>query len=115
MEQEYANKKISENSEKIDFISECPAIKCDNLKKIEWIHSKCEGKEWLNDEGYILCKKCNQYAPLISWKFRCREHSDFRETNKEKICEILSISSSIENGNRKFKSNLLKAVANMIE
>jgi len=110
-----SNKKILNNSEKIDFISECPAINCNNLKKYEWSHGKCGGKEWLNDEGYLICKACYQNGPLISWKFRCGEHSDFRETNKEKICEILSIAASIESGNRKFKARLLKAVANMLD
>ena len=33
---------------------------------------------------------------------------------EKKICEILSISSSLESGSKKFKSKLLKAVSKMI-
>lgn len=106
---------MAEKIQKIDFISACPAINCDNLSKNEWSHVKCGGKQWLDDKGIVECKICKKSAPLIGWKFRCKGHSDFRETNKEKICEILSISSSIEAANRKFKSRLLRAVANMID
>lgn len=105
---------MSQKSQKIDFISECPAFNCNNLEKVEWVHNKCGGKQWLNDEGYVICKKCEIYAPLISWKFKCQKHYDFRDANKEKICEILSISASIESGNRKFKAKLLKSIANMM-
>ena len=102
-------------SEKIDFISECPAFNCNNLKKIEWVHNKCGGLQWSNDEGKVICKKCKISAPLISWKFKCQKHYDFRDTNKEKICEILSISASIESTNRKFKVKLLNSIAEMME
>ena len=102
-------------SQRIDFISSCPAINCNNLTKYEWCHFQCAGKQWLDDKGYLECKICKEKAPLISWKFRCKGHSDFRKTNKEKICEILSISSSIESNNRKFKARLLRAVADMID
>lgn len=102
-------------TQRIDFISACPAINCNNLSKNEWSHSKCGGNQWLDDKGFVECKKCKQNAPLISWKFRCKGHCDFRQTNKEKICEILSISSSIESGNRKFKARLLRSVAKMID
>lgn len=102
-------------SQKIDFISACPAINCNSIKKNEWKHKDCGGRQWLDDKGFVECKICTKRAPLISWKFKCKEHSDFQETNKEKICEILSISASIESGNRKFKARLLRAVANMLE
>jgi hypothetical protein len=100
--------------DKIDFISECPAFNCNNTKKIEWKHNKCQGKQWLNDEGKVICKKCQLNAPIIAWKFKCGKHYDFRDPNKEKICEILSISSSIESGNLKFKAKLLKSVGEMM-
>lgn len=106
---------MSQEVQKIDFVSACPAINCDNLSKNEWSHRKCGGKQWLDEKGIVECKICKKNAPLIGWKFRCQGHSDFRETNKEKICEILSISSSIEAANLKFKSRLLRAVANMID
>lgn len=106
---------MSNKITRIDFISACPAINCDNLSKNEWSHRNCGGKQWLDDKGTVTCKMCKKAAPLISWKFRCKGHQDFRETNKEKICEILSISSSIESANLKFKSRLLRAVSEMMD
>lgn len=101
--------------EKVDFISGCPVFGCSNSKShFEWVHSKCGGHEWLDQEGNIECKKCSQKDMLIAWKFKCMGHSDYREVNNEKICEILSISASLEKGSKKFKSKLLKAVANML-
>lgn len=103
-------------AEKVDFISGCPAYGCSNSRKqYIWEHHNCGGEEWLDAEGYVQCKKCNLRDMLVSWKFRCNGHTDFREVNKEKICEILSIASSIEKGSRKFKAKLLKAVGNMID
>lgn len=102
-------------AEKVDFISGCPAFGCDNSRKsYEWVHHNCGGKEWLDYDGFVQCKNCSLRDMLISWKFRCSGHSDFREVNKEKICEILSISASLEKGSKKFKSKLLKAVSKMI-
>ena len=102
-------------ADKVDFISGCPAFDCNNSKQsYEWVHYNCGGKEWLDKNGYVQCKNCNLRDMLISWKFRCSGHQDFREVNKEKICEILSISSSLESGSKKFKSKLLKAVSKMI-
>ena len=102
-------------ADKVDFISGCPAFDCNNSKQsYEWVHYNCGGKEWLDKNGYVQCKNCNLRDMLISWKFRCSGHQDFREVNKEKICEILSISSSLESGSKKFKSKLLNAVAKMI-
>ena len=102
-------------ADKVDFISGCPAFDCNNSKQsYEWVHYNCGGKEWLDKNGYVQCKNCNLRDMLISWKFRCSGHQDFREVNKEKICEILSISSSLETGSTKFKSKLLKAVSKMI-
>lgn len=102
-------------AEKVDFISGCPAFGCNNGREsYTWVHHKCGGRETLDNKGYVQCKNCNLRDILISWKFRCTGHSDFREVNKEKICEILSICSSIEKGSKKFKSRLLKAVSDMI-
>ena len=102
-------------TEKVDFISGCPAFNCDNGRKsFTWVHHKCGGREWLDKEGYVQCKNCYLRDMLISWKFSCSGHQDFREVNREKICEILSISASLESGSKKFKSKLLKAVAKMI-
>ena len=103
-------------ADKVDFISGCPAYGCSNSRnQYTWEHHNCGGKEWLDSQGYVECKKCNLRDILIAWKFKCSGHSDFREVNKEKICEILSIASSLENGNKKFKRNLLIAVGNMID
>lgn len=101
--------------EKVDFISGCPAYGCNNSKNLyNWVHKGCEGKEWLDENGYLTCKKCGVEDILIAWKFKCNGHSDFREVNKEKICEILSMCASLETGNRKFKRKMLTAVSNMI-
>ena len=103
-------------AEKVDFISGCPAFGCDNGRKsYKWVHHNCGGAEWLDRDGYVQCKNCNLRDILISWKFRCSGHADFREVNKEKICEILSISASRETTSKKFKSKLLKAVSKMID
>ncbi len=103
-------------ADRVEFISGCPAYGCDNGRKsYNWEHHNCGGKEWLDQNGYLECQKCHLRDILISWKFRCNGHSDFREVNKEKICEILSIASSIEKGSKKFKAKLLMAVANMID
>ena len=102
--------------EKVDFISGCPAYGCSNGRsQFFWEHHNCGGNEWLDSEGYLECKKCKIRDILLSWKFKCSGHSDFREVNKEKICEILSVASSIEKGSRKFKAKLLIAVGKMME
>lgn len=105
-------------SDKVDFISGCPAIDCENSKKkFIWEHSFCGGKEWIDEKGNIECKECHTKDLLISWRFKCKGHNDYREVDKNemKICEILSVNASLEKGNKKFKSRLLKAIANMID
>jgi hypothetical protein len=103
-------------TEKVDFVSGCPAFNCDNGRKsFNWVHHNCGGHEWLFNDGYVKCKNCNLSDMLISWKFKCTGHSDFREVNREKICEILSMCASLEKGSKKFKKNLLNAVSDMID
>ena len=103
-------------SEKVDFISGCPGFGCDNSKKAyTWKHKNCGGTEWLDENGYLECKVCHLRDILISWKFKCNGHSDFRDVNREKICEILSMTASLEKGSKKFKKKILKAVSDMID
>ena len=47
---------MSGKVQRIDFISACPAINCDNLSKNEWCHRKCGGKQWLDEKGIVECK-----------------------------------------------------------
>lgn len=101
---------------KVDFISGCPGFNCKNSKNsYTWIHNNCGGNEWIHDDGNVECKNCNLKLPLISWKFKCDGHSDFREVNKEKICEILSISASLKNSDLKFQSNMLSSLSKMLK
>jgi hypothetical protein len=102
-------------SNKIEFISGCPGFGCNNTKvAFTWVHSNCGGYEWLFDDGNVKCKKCNLELPLISWKFACKGHSDYREANKQKICEILSISASLEKSDLNFQANMMKAISRMM-
>jgi len=101
--------------EKVNFISGCPGIGCDNFRiPYEWSHKNCGGTEWLDEKGFVICKKCGIKDILLNWRFKCEGHADYKEVNTERICYILSISSSLETGNRVFKKNLLKAVSDMI-
>lgn len=105
----------NETVEKVDFITGCPGIGCENFRiPYRWAHKDCQGNEWLDEKGYVICKKCGLRDILLGWRFKCNGHSDYRKPNSEKICYILSISSSLETGNRKFKKNMLKAVSDMI-
>ena len=53
----------------IDFISPCPVEKCKNKNKnYRWVHYNCDGREKLNDLGFIRCLKCGGEAPFISSK-----------------------------------------------
>ncbi len=102
-------------SNTIDFISGCPGFNCSNSKvPFTWVHRHCGGKEWLHDDGNVECKNCSLKLPLIAWKFKCTGHSDYREANKQKICEILSISSSLKKSDLAFQSKILAAISKMM-
>lgn len=105
---------LKEENEKVNFISGCPAFGCSNSRQIfKWKHN-CGGEEWIDINGFLECKECGSKCLLINSLFKCDGHSEAREVNKEKICEILSISSSLEEGSKKFKIGILKAISNMI-
>ena len=99
------------NSEKVNFIAGCPAFNCFNSRKaFNWKHDYCREQLLLDENANIICQRCQIKAPLISLNFKCDYHTDFREVNKEKIFEILSISSTLEKGSKDFKSKFLKNV-----
>ena len=105
--------KKKDNVEKIDFIMGCPSFNCSNGRKsFRWKHS-CGGEEWLDENGYIECKKCNSKCLLTESKFKCSGHSDARNINKDKICEILCIS-PLERASLKFKEKILIRIGCLI-
>ena len=75
----------------IDFISPCPVEKCKNKNKnYRWVHYNCDGREKLNDLGFIRCLKCGGEAPFISWEFDCGEH-DFLPGSAQGVCHALTV------------------------
>ena len=44
----------------VEFISKYPLDECTNTKDINWRYSGCSKKEYINDEGYIICTQCNK-------------------------------------------------------
>ena len=75
----------------VDFISPCPVEKCRNKNKnYRWVHYNCDGREKLNDLGFIRCLKCGGKAPYIDWKFNCGEH-DFEEGSTQGIIHALVV------------------------
>ena len=75
----------------VDFISPCPVEKCRNKNKnYRWVHYNCDGREKLNDSGWIRCLKCGGKAPYIDWKFNCGEH-DFEEGSTQGIIHALVV------------------------
>ena len=104
------------NTEKVYFIAGCPAWGCINSRKVfNWKHDYCKEPLLLDENGNIICQRCQLKEPIIGLKFKCDNHIDFKEVDKEKICEILSISSTNENTSKIFKKRLLMSVCEMLD
>lgn len=53
----------------VRFQSSCPA--CRNSSFYYWVHHKCEGDLYLNNEAYLICNKCLTKDFIFRWKFDC--------------------------------------------
>ena len=103
--------KKKDNVEKSDFIMGCPSFNCSNgIKEFRWKHSY-GGEEWLDENCYIECKKYISKCLLTESKYKCSGHSDARKINKDKIYEMLNISSSIEGVSQKSKTKILLRIS----
>ena len=97
-------------TEKIDFITGCPVRGCDNSHKANrWEHANCGGKEWIDEEGYIECKKCGKKFFLLNSTFKCERHN-YEDPDFQSIIRTLSSLSLFNSCSEKFIHNLISNI-----
>ena len=98
-------------SEKIDFISGCPVEGCVNRKKlIRWKHNGCGGEMWIDEYGYIECKKCSKKFKLTEMEFRCDGNHDLKKVNVFEIIRWLSMAGNSQEFNESFVYNIINNI-----
>ena len=101
-------------SEKIDFITGCPVEGCDNrYNLISWNHTGCGGEEWIDEYGYIECKKCSKKFKLIETNFQCNgNHDSKKPVNASDIIRCLSSMTLSQGINSRFAQKLMMNIIN---
>ena len=95
-------------SKKNDFICGCPVEGCDNRKKlIRWKHNGCGGEEWIDEYGYIECKKCSKKFKLTEMVFQCDGNHDSKKVN---VFEIIKWLSSMAGNSKEFNHSFVKNI-----
>ena len=71
------------------FRSICPI--CLDGDIIEWIHTDCGGRRYIDEDLYLYCDKCSDKTYLFDSTFKCEYHDDYRKANKMIMMKGLSV------------------------
>ena len=74
---------IYEGKEVVEFVSKCPVDGCTNQNEINWRHSGCSLKEYINSNGEIICTDCHRKGGFYEWKFNCGKHENYKPPSKD--------------------------------
>lgn len=82
--------------DKVDFKSPCPGTNCnspDPDRIIEWSHAPCFlSEEWLDNEGNIICKSCDNSFFILDGRFACKYHeNDYQEAGFTQLINALTV------------------------
>lgn len=99
--------------EVMQFISKCPVDGCTNTKDINWEHTGCSLKEYINDEGYIMCPNCNKKIHFFDDGFNCGFHENYKPPtrNSQRIIVSFALLGRLQSsGGKKFIRKLINSL-----
>ena len=104
-------------SEKIDFITGCSVEGCDNRNElIRWAHTGWGGEEWIDEYGYIECKKCSKKFKLIKTTFHCNGiHISKKPVDESDIMRCLHPMTISQGVDRRFVRKLMMNIVHDME
>ena len=97
----------------VEFVSKCPVDECTNTKDINWRHSGCSLKEYINDEGYIICTDCKKKFGFYEATFNCGYHEKYKPPtrNTQRLIAAFAMIGRLQNsGGKQFCRKLLNAL-----
>lgn len=102
-----------DGEEVIEFISKCPVDDCTNNKEINWRHVGCKLKEYINNEGEIICTDCRKRFGFYECSFNCGFHENFKPPtrNSQRLIAAFSLIGRLQkSGGKKFCKKLLNSL-----
>ena len=72
-----------DGEEVVEFISKCPVDGCTNNNEINWRHSGCSLKEYINSNGEIICTDCKLKKGFYEWRFNCGSHENYKPPSRD--------------------------------
>ncbi len=94
---------------RVRFYSKCPAC---GLNDVSQIYCPCGGMDYIDEDLYITCDKCNKRISIFDDTFRCQMHSDGREPNVMNIVKAISTFTSINSLPKDMARKMMEKVMN---
>ena len=94
------------------FRSNCPI--CLDGDIIEWIHTDCGGRRYIDEDLYLLCDKCNNRTFILDSGFSCDKHKDSHKPELYDIISLISQITNIPDMNSATRRKMINKLRNMI-
>ena len=72
-----------EGEEVFEFITRCPVDGCNNYEEINWNHTGCGKKEYINQYAEIICSVCKKKMRIFDINFNCGKHVEGKPPSKD--------------------------------
>ena len=70
------------------FKSICPICFEDDV--MEWTHSDCGGRRYIDENLYLICEKCSDRTFILDAYFTCNNHNKSEKPDKYGMIEIIT-------------------------
>ncbi len=107
-----------DGEEVVEFISKCPVEDCTNNKDINWRHTGCKEKEYINSNGQIICTECKLKKGFYEWKFNCGTHENYKAPTKDaqRLIAAFAVLGRLKSGGgKKFLKKLMDSLIDQCE